>query len=122
MDEFKLIVRLLAAIKAGEDKPDFNCALVDEKSLKAIPAERDRMAQKLQKAGYIEGLYIIDDVDNQTASVILWQNSHPSVTLAGLQYIRENSAVRKAAQEIKDAGIAVASQAIANVITTGFCQ
>lgn len=116
MEDFKLIVQLLAAVKAGEENPVFNCLLVDEKTLKATPAQRDRMAVKLQKAGYIDGLYIIDDVDNQAAPVILWQNSHPSITLEGLQYMRENSALRTAARELMDAGISLAAQTTANVI------
>lgn len=115
MNDFKLMARLLAAIRAGEGGP-FNCALVDERVLKATAKDRDRMALKLQKAGYIEGLFVIDDVDNQPAPVILWANSSPAVTLEGMAYMQENNSLRKAYQEIRDIGVELASKTVANVI------
>lgn len=120
MNDFKLIVRLMAAIEAGEEAPVFSCALIDEKTLKTTSNQRDRMALKLQKAGYIDGLYIVDDLDNMQIPVIMWEYSNPTVTLSGLQYMQENSAFKKAAQELKDAGISLASQTIANIISTRF--
>lgn len=117
MDDFKIIARLLAAIRAGEGQQPFNCALVDEKVIKAPEAKRDALAIKLQKSGLIEGLFIVDDIDGQPRPVVMWQYSSPAVTLSGLEYIDSNSALKKAIKEIKDAGIAVAAQTIANVIT-----
>lgn len=116
MDDFKTIARLLAAVKAGQDLPVFNCALVDEKTLRTTAAARDRLAVLLRDEGLISGLFVIDDVDNQAVPVVLWPQSHPRLTLKGMEYLRDNHAVRKALQELKDAGIAMASQAIANVI------
>ena len=58
MDDFKVIARLLAAIRASEGSPMFDVALVDEKVLKTTAANRDLLAVKLQKAGYIEGLAV----------------------------------------------------------------
>lgn len=117
MDDFKIIARLLAAIRASEEQQTFNCALVDEKVVKAPDAKRDSLAIKLQKAGLIDGLHIIDDIDNQPYPVVMWQYSNPVVTLEGLEYIQTNSPLRKALQEIKDEGISFAAQTIANMLT-----
>ncbi len=116
MDDFKIIARLLAAVRSCEGQPTFNCALIDEKNVKAPAAKRDNLAIKLQKAGLIEGLFIVDGIDSQTAPAVMWEYSHPAVTLAGLEYIETNAPLRKALQEIKDAGIALAAQTIANTL------
>ena len=118
MDDFKIIARLLAAVRAGEGAATFNCALVDEQSIKAPHEKRDALAIKLQKAGYIDGLFVVDEVDNQPRPVVMWEYSHPVVTLAGLEYIETNAPLRKALQEIKSGAVAVAAQTVANVITS----
>lgn len=117
MDDYKIIARVLAAIRAGEGQATFNCALVDEKVVKAPAAKRDVLAIKLQKEGLVDGLFVVDDIDNQPFPVVMWEYSHPTVTLAGLEYIDTNSALKKALQEMKEAGISFAAQAVANVIT-----
>ena len=117
MDDFKIIARLLAAVRVGEGQKVFDCALVDEKVMKAPAAKRDSLAIKLQKEGLIDGLFVVDDIDNQPLPVVMWEYSHPSITLAGLEYIDTNSALKKARRELRDIGAAVAGQAIAATIT-----
>ena len=116
MNDFKIIARLLAAIRASEESPVFDVALVDEKVLRATEVQRDILAVKLQKAGYIEGLYIVDGVDNQTVPHIFWERSKPSVTLEGLTWMQTNEPFRKAVEELKQAGITAAAGAISNII------
>lgn len=113
MKDFRIIARILSAIRAGEGEPVFDCALVDEKIIQATEKERDLLAIKLQEAGLVKGLYIIDGIDNQSSPVILWRNSHPSITLAGLEYIQETDPVQKALKGIVDVAIpAIANAAI----------
>lgn len=119
-DDFKVMVRLLSAIRASEEKPVFDPLLIDEKVVKTTAEHRDSLAVKLQKAGYIEGLFVLDGIDNMTKPVVLWNNSHPSVTISGLEYIRTSEPLRKAAQEIKEIGISVAAQTAAAAITQLF--
>ena len=57
----------------------FDVALVDEKVLKTTAANRDLLAVNLQKAGYIEGLAVIDGASNQTAPFLAWDCSKPAV-------------------------------------------
>lgn len=116
MDDFKVIARLLAAIRAGEEKPTFSSALVSEAVLQTTTSYRDALAIKLQKAGLIDGLYVVDDVDTLPKPVVMWERSEPSVTLAGLEYIATNVPLRKAMQEIENAAVSLAAQAAANTI------
>ena len=116
MDDFKVIARLLAAIRASEESLVFDVALVDEKVLKTTAANRDLLAVKLQKAGYIEGLTVIDDVDNQGAPFVAWDHSKPAVTLEGMTWMQTNEPLRKAVKELKSAGTSAAAQIVSNFI------
>ena len=99
MDDFKIIVRLMAAIRASEEKGFFDQSLVDEKVLHTTAAKRDNLAIKLQKEGYVEGLVTTEDIDNAPLAV-LWNLSTPSVTLRGLEYLKDNKAAQKAIMAI----------------------
>ena len=76
MDDFKIIARVLAAIRAGEGQSTFNCALVDEKVVRAPIEKRDALAIKLQNEGLIDGLFVVDDVDKRRAAEWIFQKSH----------------------------------------------
>lgn len=119
-DDFKVMARLLGAIRANEEKPVFDPLCVDEKVMCTTAAHRDALAIKLQKAGYIEGVFILDGIDNMPRPVVLWNNSHPSITIAGLEFIRTSEPLRKAGQAILEIGIAVASQAVSAAMTQLF--
>ena len=110
MKELELIVRLLAAVSAAEERDAFDLAFVDERVLKAPPAARDRAAIKAMKAGYLAGLHITD-------GAILWERSNPYLTIAGLEYLSESAAARKIIQELKDAAMSLAAQAVGAAIS-----
>lgn len=116
MDDFKVIARLLAAIRASEESPVFDVALVDEKVLKTTAANRDLLAVKLQKAGYIEGLVVIDGASNQAALFVAWDRSKPAVTLEGMTWMQTNEPLRKTVKELKDVGTTAAAQIVSNFI------
>ena len=110
MKELELIVRLLAAVSAAEERDAFDPAFVDERVLKAPPAARDRAAIKAIKAGYLDGLHVTD-------GAILWERSTPYVTIAGLEYLSTNAAARQIIQELKDAAVSFAAQAVETAIS-----
>lgn len=116
MEDFKTIARLLAAIKASEKSSVFDMALVNEKVLKTTDKQRDVLAVKLQKAGYIEGLYHIKDVDNLTVPFIIWEKSKPYVTIEGMEWMQTNEALRKAIEELKKVSISIAVETVSNMI------
>ncbi len=74
------------------------------------------LAYKLNKDGYIDGLFAIDDVDNQAYPHIMWTQSHPYVTIKGLAYMQECEPFRKAAKELKDVAGKTAAAIITNQI------
>ena len=115
-NDMHTMARILAAIRANEGNLVFNTSLVDEKIIKADAKTRDWIALQLQKEGYIEGLFVIDDIDNMERPYIMWDASTPHLTIKGIEFINENQPLRKAMKEIKDVGVAVASQTLSNTI------
>ena len=113
MEDFKIMARLLAAIRAGESCPAFNTALVDERVLKTTAENRDALARKLAKAGYIDGLYIVETLD-EGPDMILWEESRPEVTVKGLEFMQQSEPLHKAIQELKSVAAQTAAAVIAN--------
>ena len=95
MEEFKLMARLLAAIRVSEDKEVFDLNLVSEQVLNTTARRRDKMAMKLQNAGYITGIVKLDGIDNLEEDIIMWNESKPEVTIKGLEYIQNSEPLRK---------------------------
>ena len=116
MDDFKIIARLLAAIRASEGNPVFNPALVDERVLNTAESKRDILAVKLQKAGYIEGLFVVDDVDNQAVPHVIWERSKPCVTISGLEWMESSAPLKKAIQEVKGTAVELAAKVVSNTL------
>ena len=116
MVDFKLIARILAAILACEDEATFDCALIDERVLKTTAVHRDNLVLKLRASGYVDGLCVIDGIDNNDKPVIIWGNSKPTVTLSGMEYLQTCQPLRKAIDELKAAGLSIAGQVVANKI------
>ena len=116
MEDFKLMVRLIAAIQSQEGSAVFDTSLITENALKTTAQKRDMLAYKLNKDGYIDGLFVVEDVDNQPYPHIMWANSHPYVTIKGLTFMQESEPFRKAAKELKDFTSQVASAVISNQI------
>ena len=110
------MARLLAAVRTGEGAAPFNVALVDPTVLRCTAAERDRMAFKLQKGGFIEGLFTIDGIDNALGPLIRWDLSEPEVTIYGLAFMDESAPLKKAFREFRDTAVSAAAQAVANTI------
>ena len=97
MEEFRVIYRLLKAVAAYERAEEKSLLWFEPDRLRTTVRERDRLAVKLLRAGYIAGLNVLDDIDNQMAPVVLWNASRPEITLAGMEYLEENSLMRRAA-------------------------
>ena len=116
MDDFKAIVKILAAIRATEEKPVFDEGFVAEEVLGITKKKRDILIYKLYKAGYIEGLFVIDEINNQKEPILLWERSKPYVTLAGLEHIRENSTIRKAIKAVIDEFVPTAATATVTIL------
>lgn len=116
MKELELLIRLLAAVHAAEEKAVFDPVFVDERILKAPPAARDRAALKAMKAGYLDGLHVINGIDGHP--YIAWEYSKPFVTMQGLEYLDDNAIAKRVLSELKDTAISLAAQTVGAVISS----
>ena len=96
MDNFKAVYKILAALEAGMDSPEFN---IDQISPEVLGVSKERWAkylQMMQDVGYINGVEIrtyLTGVSVNTRNI--------SITLKGLEYLQENSMMQKAYRAIK---------------------
>ena len=101
MDVFNLIYRILKQIRALELSEEHDLALLFPDALKATEIERDNILLKMQEEGLIAGLVVIEEVDGKQRPFIMWERAMPRVTLKGLEYMEENSMMKKAKNLLK---------------------
>lgn len=100
MKEFSVIYKILKALRNAMDRDEFDVAQFDPEILDVSENQRDRLLMMLQKAGYIEGLRVVQ-VDGMNVPKVLLKHSCPMITLKGLEYLEENSFMRRAADIAK---------------------
>lgn len=101
MDVFKLIYRILKQIRVLELAEEPDLVLLSPDALKATEIERDNLMLKMQEKGLIAGLVVIEGIDGQQRPSIMWERSMPRVTMKGLEYMEENSMMKKAKSLLK---------------------
>lgn len=100
MDNFKIIYKILKVFEKNLDveEPDWEDLTPEKLNISEVLWRN--LIQMLIKAGYIDGIKI-----TSTATGTYITSINPQITLQGLQYLEENSMMRKAyrlAKGIKD--------------------
>lgn len=97
MDNFRVIYRILRYLEKAMDydEPDMMC--ISAEALKLTDHRWMMVMEMLSKEGYIDGLSVQRGVDG---SVVI-SSSTPRITLKGLEYLQENSLMKKAAELAK---------------------
>lgn len=116
MNDFKLMARILSAIKVCEHERCMNVALFDTKVLKTDEATRDSLIAKLQEDGYVKGFDIIDDIDNQQYPYVMLNSSAPKITIKGMEYIEESKPLNKAFKAVTGVALNMAANNISNMM------
>lgn len=98
MEEFRIIYRILRAIKNSMDYEEFDTAILSPEALKCSEEKRDKLLIQLQDSGYISGLRIARYL-RQPA--FIQGPISPEITIKGLEYLEENSLMKKAANLAK---------------------
>lgn len=100
MDNFKIIYKILKVFEKNLDVEEPDWEDLTPKKLNISEVLWQNLIQMLIKAGYIDGIKI-----TSTATGTYLMPINPQITLQGLQYLEENSMMRKAyrlAKGIKD--------------------
>lgn len=91
-DDFKTIYKILTALERGMDCPDFNIIELNETSLKISKERLYRILEMLQDAGLIKNADLRVDA---TGEMFIRNEKKIRITLNGLEYLQENSIMRK---------------------------
>lgn len=97
MDNFKIIYRILRILEKAMDLEEFDSSQISPELLKVSEVRWCNLMEMLSDEGYIKGIKIARSVDGQ----ILVSRSNIRITLKGLEYLNENSFMKKAANLAK---------------------
>ena len=94
MKELEIIYKILNALRKAMDIEEPSVFPITADGLKISEAKWARLMKMLHDNGYIEGIVVIE-VDNAPYPHIALDN--PAITLKGLEYLEENSIMKKPA-------------------------
>lgn len=98
MDNFKAIYKILRSLECAMDFPLFD---IDDLNFDGVNLTRERLYryfEMLQDAGLVKGADLYTDISGETQ---LRNPRKIRITLAGLEYLQENSIMRKMYQAAK---------------------
>ncbi len=98
MDDFRIIYKILRILQNSMDLEEFDRNSISAEALGLSTPKWSRLMAMLLKEGYITGGETWNAMDCGYPRVAL---SRPELTLKGLEYLEENSLMKKAADLAK---------------------
>lgn len=101
MDNFKAVYKILTALEKAMDISEFDITTIGPDNLGVSKERWARYIEMMADVGYIKGANVYTDITGETNVVC----DDIRITLKGLEYLQENSIMRKiynAAKGIKD--------------------
>lgn len=99
MNDFTVIYRILKIFQAAMDLDEFDPNAISASRLKISENRLDKLLMMLAKNGYIEGVTFKQYWNSSVPEVCIEPSA--SITLKGLEYLEENSMMKKAANLAK---------------------
>jgi hypothetical protein len=99
MDNFAIIYKILKALEKAMDYDEFDVDQISHTRLNISYQRWEKIMIMLSRSGYIEG--IVYDQNLSDYSPKLEQPVTPVITLKGLEYLEENSLMKRAANIVK---------------------
>jgi hypothetical protein len=100
MNDFTVIYRILKALQKSMDSDEFDEAMIAPERLKISETRRNKLLVQLVKNGYVEGIELRKYQDSSTAEPFILPSA--TITLKGLEYLEDNSMMKKAAGVLKE--------------------
>lgn len=100
MEEMRIIYKILKTLKESLDYEEFDTERISPEALGITKTKRDNLLAMLQKNGLVEGLTVREYIDNAADAIII-NSKKLKITLKGIQYLEENSMMKKAANAAK---------------------
>ena len=96
----QIIYRILKILEASMDSETFDVEQISAERLRISENRLKRLLIQLVKNGYVEGVQVVGSVGGVIPSVRIEPNA--TITLKGLEYLSENSAIAKVASTVND--------------------
>lgn len=93
MDNFRIIYRILRILEKAMDCEEFDRHMISAEALGLSEARRTAILKMLAENGYVQGL----DISKGLQGDVTISMRRPEITLKGLEYLEENSLMKKAA-------------------------
>lgn len=98
MDNFRAVYKILSALERAMDYPKFDLLeQVSPEHLKVSEERYNRYLEMMADVGYIKGVQITKNITGETQI----DADEVRITLKGLEYLQENSIMRKMYQTAK---------------------
>ncbi len=91
MDNFKAVYKILSQLEKDMDKPEPDIEKIDHEALCVSEMRWLRYIEMMSDVGYIKGACIVRDITGDMNC----DCSGMRITLKGLEYLQENSIMRK---------------------------
>lgn len=99
MNDMVLIYRILKIFEASMDADEFDATQIAAEKFKISENRLKKLLIQLVRNGYIEGVHVVSSLESVTPSVRIEPNA--TITLRGIEYLSENSAISKVANTVK---------------------
>lgn len=97
MDNFNVIYKILKRLEKAMDYDEFDIEQISAESLGINENKWCKIMEMLAQNGYIQGVNVKYSIDGN----VLISTSNTRITLKGLEYLNENSFMKKAANIAK---------------------
>ena len=98
MEEFTPIYHILQILKKAMDVEEFEKELISSEAIKVNYTKWCRLMAMLANNGYVSGVSVWNSLDCQYPKIELVR---PEITLKGLEYLEENSMMKKVSKVAK---------------------
>jgi len=98
MDNFKIIYRILRILEKAMDLEEFDKSSISKERLELSEARWCRIMALIVEEGYVKGVEVWNSFDCEYPRVHV---ARPEITLKGLEYLEENTFMKKAAEMAK---------------------
>lgn len=102
MDNFKIIYKILKSLEKNMGNEDFEIESISAQQLKISYEQWEQLLIMLSDAGYITGIIVNRDMEDKFRHII--EPIYPSITLRGMEYLADNSFMKKASDALKMVG------------------
>jgi len=96
MDNFKIIYKILKVLERAMDYEEPDLSLISAEALGISQNRWEAIMVMLQENGYIDGVHYIRSMGMKGVKLV-----NLRITLKGLEYLEENSSMKKAANLAK---------------------